>query len=171
MLRLVLFTESVATDPLSDVLTNETPLEAGLGFAVSLKKGDFLGKDALLAQKEAGLKRRLECFALETPLSVYGGEAMIANGKHSDATMERRWHVATPAIVAAIGLALAANSAGMLAMVVVAFSLALGACLSGVSAFWSLPSLFGAVAAFAIVAGLILLALARPMQKLMNDSE
>ena len=65
----------------ADISPDETPLEAGLGFAVSLKKGDFLGKDALLAQKEAGLKRRLECFALETPLSVYGGEAMIANGK------------------------------------------------------------------------------------------
>ncbi|TMJ02709.1 MAG: FAD-dependent oxidoreductase [Alphaproteobacteria bacterium] len=65
----------------ADISPDETPLEAGLGFAVSLRKGDFLGKDALLAQKEAGLKRRLECFALETPLSVYGGEAMIANGK------------------------------------------------------------------------------------------
>jgi len=65
----------------ADISPDETPLEAGLGFAVSLKKGDFLGRDALLAQKEVGLKRRLECFALETPLSVYGGEAMIANGK------------------------------------------------------------------------------------------
>jgi len=46
-----------------------------------MRKGDFLGRDALLAQKEAGLKRRLECFALEMPLPVYGGEAMIANGK------------------------------------------------------------------------------------------
>jgi 4-methylaminobutanoate oxidase (formaldehyde-forming) len=65
----------------ADISPDETPLEAGLGFAVSLRKGDFLGKDALLAQKEAGLTRRLECFALETPLSVYGGEAMIANGR------------------------------------------------------------------------------------------
>ncbi len=65
----------------ADITPEDTPLEAGLGFAVSLNKGDFLGRDALLAQKEAGLKRRLECFALETPLSVYGGEAMIANGQ------------------------------------------------------------------------------------------
>ncbi len=36
---------------------------------------------ALLAQKEAGLKRKLECFALDIPLPVYGGEAMFANGK------------------------------------------------------------------------------------------
>jgi glycine cleavage system aminomethyltransferase T len=48
---------------------------------VSFRKGDFQGLDALLAQKESGLRRRLECFALETPLSVYGGEAIIANGQ------------------------------------------------------------------------------------------
>jgi hypothetical protein len=36
----------------ADISPDETPLEAGLGFAVSLRKGDFLGKDALLAQKE-----------------------------------------------------------------------------------------------------------------------
>jgi glycine cleavage system aminomethyltransferase T len=65
----------------ADISPDDTPFEAGLGFAVSLKKGDFLGRDALLAQKQAGLKRRLECFALETPLPVYGGEAMIANGR------------------------------------------------------------------------------------------
>jgi glycine cleavage system aminomethyltransferase T/glycine/D-amino acid oxidase-like deaminating enzyme len=65
----------------ADISPDDTPFEAGLSFAVSLRKRDFLGKDALLAQKQAGLKRRLECFALETPLPVYGGEAMFANGK------------------------------------------------------------------------------------------
>ncbi|WP_151733811.1 glycine cleavage system aminomethyltransferase GcvT [Paenibacillus tengchongensis] len=36
-----------------------TPLEAGVQFFVKLDKGDFIGRDALLAQKEAGLPRRL----------------------------------------------------------------------------------------------------------------
>lgn len=37
-----------------------TPLEAGLNFAVKLKKdADFIGKDALINQKEAGLVRKL----------------------------------------------------------------------------------------------------------------
>jgi len=36
-----------------------TPLEAGLGWAVKLNKQDFLGKDALSAQKAAGLKRKI----------------------------------------------------------------------------------------------------------------
>ncbi len=36
-----------------------TPLEAGMKFAVALDKGDFIGKKALLEQKEEGLKRRV----------------------------------------------------------------------------------------------------------------
>ena len=34
-----------------------TPLEARIGFAVKLDKGDFIGRDALLKQKEKGLTR------------------------------------------------------------------------------------------------------------------
>jgi len=36
-----------------------TPLEAGLGWITKLDKGDFVGRDALLRQKEAGVERRL----------------------------------------------------------------------------------------------------------------
>lgn len=36
-----------------------TPLEAGLGFFVKLNKDDFIGKEALVAQKAAGLKRKI----------------------------------------------------------------------------------------------------------------
>ncbi|MDF2936968.1 MAG: glycine cleavage system protein [Paenibacillaceae bacterium] len=36
-----------------------TPLEAGLGIFVKLDKADFIGRDALLKQKEAGLPRKL----------------------------------------------------------------------------------------------------------------
>jgi aminomethyltransferase len=36
-----------------------TPLEAGLGWVVKLKKGDFVGRDVLADQKENGLSRRL----------------------------------------------------------------------------------------------------------------
>ncbi|MFB5662025.1 glycine cleavage system aminomethyltransferase GcvT [Alteribacillus sp. HJP-4] len=37
-----------------------SPIEAGLGFAVKLKKrSDFIGKDALLQEKESGVKRKL----------------------------------------------------------------------------------------------------------------
>jgi aminomethyltransferase len=36
-----------------------SPLEAGLGWIVKLEKGDFVGRDALVAQKAAGIPRKL----------------------------------------------------------------------------------------------------------------
>ena len=36
-----------------------TPLEAGLGWITKLDRGDFLGREALVAQKREGLSRRL----------------------------------------------------------------------------------------------------------------
>lgn len=41
-----------------------TPLEAGLGFFVKFNKGEFSGREALLLQKEAGLKRQLVEFEM-----------------------------------------------------------------------------------------------------------
>jgi aminomethyltransferase len=38
-----------------------TPLEAGIGWAVKLKKDAFVGRDALKAQKAAGVPRRIVC--------------------------------------------------------------------------------------------------------------
>lgn len=46
---------------------DKTPLEAGLGFAIDWNT-DFLGKEALLEQKQLGfigMKKRLVCFVLE----------------------------------------------------------------------------------------------------------
>lgn len=47
-------------------LTEETtPLEAGLGAFVKFDKGDFIGKAALLRQKEEGVSRRLRGFVMQ----------------------------------------------------------------------------------------------------------
>jgi 4-methylaminobutanoate oxidase (formaldehyde-forming) len=60
-----------------DIDNTDTPLEAGLGFAVSFDKpSGFIGRESLLRQRESGvLKRRLVQFMLEDakPL-LYGGE-------------------------------------------------------------------------------------------------
>lgn len=46
-------------------ITDEiSPLEAGLGFFVKLDKGDFIGRDALAKQKEAGVARKLVGFEM-----------------------------------------------------------------------------------------------------------
>lgn len=49
----------------SDITPDDTPFEAGLGFAVCMDKGQFNGKDALLLQKEKGLSRKMVMFTLD----------------------------------------------------------------------------------------------------------
>lgn len=49
----------------NDLDANHTPLEAGLGWAVKLDKGEFIGRDALSKQKEEGVRKRLVGFRLE----------------------------------------------------------------------------------------------------------
>jgi glycine cleavage system aminomethyltransferase T len=64
-----------------DITMDDTPLEAGLGFAVSFKKeGGFVGKDALLKQKEEGVKKRLAQFVLDDPEPlIYHNEPIWRN--------------------------------------------------------------------------------------------
>jgi 4-methylaminobutanoate oxidase (formaldehyde-forming) len=51
----------------SDITPDDTPYEAGLGFAVNLDAGDFMGREALILQKESGLNRKLVMFTLDDP--------------------------------------------------------------------------------------------------------
>ncbi len=48
----------------SDLDPQHTPLEAGLGFFVALDKPDFIGREALLEQKQNGLTQRLVAIQL-----------------------------------------------------------------------------------------------------------
>lgn len=48
----------------NDIDETTTPLEAGLGRFVKFDKGDFIGRDVLLAQKEAGVTRKLVGFVM-----------------------------------------------------------------------------------------------------------
>jgi 4-methylaminobutanoate oxidase (formaldehyde-forming) len=51
-----------------DITDEDTPWEAGLGFAVKLDKpGGFIGRDALVRQREAGIAKRLVQFQLRSP--------------------------------------------------------------------------------------------------------
>ncbi len=51
-----------------DITDEDTPLEAGLGFAVQWDKpGGFIGREALLRQKQAGCAKRLVQFQLRSP--------------------------------------------------------------------------------------------------------
>ena len=54
----------------NDIDDTVTPLEANLGWLTKLKKGDFVGRDALLRQKEQGLTRRLVGFTVDDGRSI-----------------------------------------------------------------------------------------------------
>jgi 4-methylaminobutanoate oxidase (formaldehyde-forming) len=62
----------------SDISPEDTPFEAGLGFAVKLDKGDFIGRDALLTADEP--TRRLACLVLDDPRSVALGSEPVRVG-------------------------------------------------------------------------------------------
>ncbi|TJV25531.1 MAG: FAD-dependent oxidoreductase [Mesorhizobium sp.] len=65
-----------------DITDEDNVLEAGLGFAVRTAKGDFIGRDAVLRKKEAGLSRRLVQFRLKDPEPLlFHNEAILRDGK------------------------------------------------------------------------------------------
>ncbi len=66
----------------ADIHSEHNPYEAGLGFAVKLAKGDFLGKPALEQLKARGLTRKLCCLVFDDPaVSALGGEPLL-DGPH-----------------------------------------------------------------------------------------
>jgi len=67
----------------NDLDDTTTPLEASLGWLVKMKKGDFVGRDALVKQKEQGLKRKLVGFTTPERSFPRHGYPVFANGKPS----------------------------------------------------------------------------------------
>ena len=65
-----------------DLGYDDTPIEAGLSFAVDFEKpGGFVGKEALLVQKEHGVNKRLVQFLLEDPDPLmYHAEPIYRDG-------------------------------------------------------------------------------------------
>ncbi|MEM8698297.1 MAG: FAD-dependent oxidoreductase [Pseudomonadota bacterium] len=65
-----------------DITDEDHVLEAGLGFAVKTAKPDFIGRDAVLAKKEAGLDRRMVQFKLNDPEPLlYHNEPVFRDGE------------------------------------------------------------------------------------------
>ncbi|MEQ1520730.1 MAG: FAD-dependent oxidoreductase [Aestuariivirga sp.] len=80
-----------------DMSDEETPLEAGLGFAIAWdKKGGFIGREALLKQKALPvLPKRMVCIALEdssiaAPM-MYHEEPIYRNGVIVGSTTSGAW--------------------------------------------------------------------------------
>ena len=65
-----------------DITDEDHVLEAGLGFAVRTGKGDFMGRDAVLRKREAGLNRRMVQFLLQDPEPMlFHNEALVRDGQ------------------------------------------------------------------------------------------
>ena len=67
----------------SDINPDHTPIEAGLGWAVKLKKNiPFQGREALMEQRARPLKKRLACFTIKDPdVVLLGRETIYRNGE------------------------------------------------------------------------------------------
>ena len=63
----------------ADITPEDTPFEAGLGFAVRMEKDDFEGRDALVAAADP--TRRLRCLVLDDARSIaLGSEPVRVDG-------------------------------------------------------------------------------------------
>ncbi len=64
-----------------DMTTQHNPYEAGLGFAVQLNKGDFVGRDAIAGMSADTVTRRLSCLTIDDGHSVVlGHEPVFLDG-------------------------------------------------------------------------------------------
>jgi glycine cleavage system aminomethyltransferase T/glycine/D-amino acid oxidase-like deaminating enzyme len=65
-----------------DITDEDHVLEAGLGFAVRMRKPGFVGRDAVLRKHETGLTRRLVQFRLDDPgPMLFHNEAVVRDGR------------------------------------------------------------------------------------------
>jgi 4-methylaminobutanoate oxidase (formaldehyde-forming) len=65
-----------------DITCEDHVLEAGLGFAVKTDKAEFIGRDAVLRKKEAGLNARMVQFKLTDPEPLlYHNEPVLRDGE------------------------------------------------------------------------------------------
>jgi 4-methylaminobutanoate oxidase (formaldehyde-forming) len=64
-----------------DIGPDYTPYEAGLGFAVKLNKGNFIGRDVLVQQKENGIAKKLCCITMDDATAIAIGNEPV---RHND---------------------------------------------------------------------------------------
>ncbi|OGW09753.1 MAG: hypothetical protein A2W77_02815 [Nitrospinae bacterium RIFCSPLOWO2_12_39_16] len=85
----------------NDISEKTTPLEAGLSWATKFDKGNFMGRESLLKQKENGIKRKLIGFEMtdkgipRSHYSIFKGAEQV--GEVTSGTM-------SPSINKAIGV-------------------------------------------------------------------
>jgi aminomethyltransferase len=86
----------------NDIDDTVTPLEAGLGWLVKMKKGDFVGRAALEAQKAAGVPRKLVGFTFTEKAIPRHGYPVFVNGEPSGTVMSG---IMSPSVGCGLGTA------------------------------------------------------------------
>lgn len=86
----------------NDIDDTYTPLEAGLGWLVKMKKGDFVGRAALEAQKAAGITRKLVGFTFQEKAIPRHGYPVFVNGAPSGQVMSG---IMSPSVGVGLGTA------------------------------------------------------------------
>ena len=68
----------------AELSPDESPWEAGIGYAVKMDKpAAFTGRDALARQQAAGLRKRLVMFTFDDPAAFpWGGEPILMDGRN-----------------------------------------------------------------------------------------
>lgn len=66
----------------TDMTYEHDPYEAGVGFAVKLDKGDFIGK-AALEHRKTDVRRQLTCLTIDDPHSVVMGKEPVYDGERA----------------------------------------------------------------------------------------
>ena len=64
-----------------DITPDYNPYEAGLGFCVTLGKGEFVGREALSRIKAEGVGRKLVSYTVDGFAPFHGGEAVMVDGQ------------------------------------------------------------------------------------------
>jgi MFS family permease len=132
---------------------------AALGFAIMVSIGGaFLWLPTII--QRAGVAEITEVGLLSAVPFAVGLIAQFVVARHSDRTLERRWHAVIPAVLSAVGwglLPLAARSPAMALMLLI---LATSGSLAAMGPFWTLPASYlsgaataGGIALITTVAG------------------
>jgi D-galactonate transporter len=92
--------------------------------------------------RETGVKDAVDIGLLTMLPYTVALITMVLVGRHSDDTRERRWHIAGPSIVAALGFALCTQAGSSTAVAILGLTLAVAGVVTAVPMFWSLPTSF-----------------------------
>lgn len=63
-----------------DIRSDDTPIEANLSHTCRLN-GDYIGKSAIMQQKEIGINRKLVYLTIDNQVPIWGFESVYRNGE------------------------------------------------------------------------------------------